>query len=63
MPIADEDQPTRTHAHRLGEDLSALSLDELAERISLLRQEIDRVEAAIGAKRASAAAADAVFKV
>ena len=62
MPIADEDQPTRKSPHQLGEDLSALSLDELAGRISLLRQEIDRIEAAIRAKQASAAAADAFFK-
>ena len=62
MPIVDEDPPRRTTAHEIGQDLSALSLDELAERIALLRGEIERIEAAIRAKQASAEAADAFFK-
>ena len=49
-------------SHEIGQDLAALSLDELAERIALLRSEIERIEAAIDAKQASAAAADAFFK-
>lgn len=62
MAIADDDQPGRKRGHDLGEDLSTLSLEELANRISLLRVEIARIEAAIGAKQASASAADAFFK-
>jgi uncharacterized small protein (DUF1192 family) len=62
MPIAEDDQPKRSRAHQVGEDLATLSLDELAARITLLRDEIDRIETAIRAKQASAAAADAVFK-
>ena len=62
MAIADDDQPRRKRGHDLGEDLSTLSLEELANRISLLRVEIARIEAAIGAKQASASAADAFFK-
>jgi|APFEC2959095171_1045051.scaffolds.fasta_scaffold18200_1 uncharacterized small protein (DUF1192 family) len=50
-------------AHVIGQDLSVLSLDELAERTALLRAEIVRLEAAMAAKRASAAAADAVFRL
>jgi uncharacterized small protein (DUF1192 family) len=61
MPIADDDQPKRKSAHEIGQDLASLSLDELAERITLLRDEITRIEAAIRAKRAGAAAADAFF--
>lgn len=62
MPIAEDDQPKRSRAPQVGEDLATLSLDELAARITLLRDEIDRIEAAIRAKQASAAAADAFFK-
>jgi uncharacterized small protein (DUF1192 family) len=62
MPVVDEDQPRRKMSHEIGQDLAALSLDELAERIALLRSEIERIEAAIRAKQASAVAADAFFK-
>ena len=39
-----------------------LTLDELTARIAMLRDEIARVEAAIAAKRESAAAADKFFR-
>jgi uncharacterized small protein (DUF1192 family) len=62
MPIPDEELPKRKRTHDIGEDLSTLSLDELAIRIEMLRAEIRRIEEAIGSKQASAAAADAFFK-
>ena len=62
MAIADDDQPRRKRGHDLGEDLATLSLEELANRISLLRAEIARIEEAIRSKQASASAADAFFK-
>ena len=40
MPIFDEELPKKKKAHEIGEDLAALSLDELDERIELLRSEI-----------------------
>jgi uncharacterized small protein (DUF1192 family) len=40
-----------------------LSAPELAERIALLRSEIDRLEKAIEARQATRVAADSVFKV
>jgi uncharacterized small protein (DUF1192 family) len=58
----DEDAPRKKLKHEVGEDLSALSLDELADRIALLRQEIARIEQAIAAKRASADVAASFFK-
>ena len=58
----DEDAPRKTLKHAIGEDLSMLSLDELAERIDLLRAEIGRIEAAITAKKASAEVAASFFK-
>lgn len=62
MPILDEELPKKKKAHEIGEDLSALSLDELDARSESLRNEIRRIEDAIKSKRASATAADAFFK-
>ncbi len=62
MPIVDEEIPKKKPVHEIGEDLSRLSLNELAERIEALRAEIVRIEQAIGHKRASADRADAFFK-
>ena len=61
-PIDDEGLPKKKAAHVLGEDLAALSLHELDERIALLRAEIVRIEAAIASKKASASIADTFFK-
>ena len=62
MANPDEELPKKRKAHDIGEDLAALSLDELAARIELLRGEIRRIEEVLESKRASAAAADAFFK-
>jgi uncharacterized small protein (DUF1192 family) len=62
MATLDEDAPKKKLAHEIGEDLSKLSLDELAARIALLQVEIARLEAAAEAKRASAAVAASFFK-
>lgn len=64
MAIFDEEPPKKKKvAHELGEDLSRLSLDELAVRVELLKAEIERIEAAAAAKRASATAAQSFFKL
>ena len=52
MPLFDEEPPKKKKPHELGEDLSRLSVDELAERIALLKAEIARLEEAMAAKRA-----------
>ena len=58
-----DDEPRKKPAHHeIGQDLSALSLHELAERIALLHEEIARLEAAKSAKASSMAAASAFFK-
>ncbi|MEZ5776351.1 MAG: DUF1192 domain-containing protein [Hyphomicrobiaceae bacterium] len=46
----------------LGEDLSRLSIPDLEARLALLDDERRRVEAEIDARKATRAAADAVFK-
>ena len=62
MAAFDEGAPKKKIPHELGEDLSKLSLDELAARVDLLKTEIGRLEAAAEAKRASAKVAASFFK-
>jgi uncharacterized small protein (DUF1192 family) len=62
MPIEDDDRPRKKISHEIGQDLSLLSVEELAERIALLKSEIERLEAASAKKRASKDAASAFFK-
>ena len=55
-------RPKKKPEHEIGQPLDALSVGELAERVELLKSEIERLEAAKAAKSASAAAAAAFFK-
>jgi uncharacterized small protein (DUF1192 family) len=59
---AEEDAPRRKVAHDIGQDLSLLSVDELGERIALLKSEIERLQAAMSGKKASLDAANNFFK-
>ncbi|WP_291854385.1 DUF1192 domain-containing protein [Bradyrhizobium sp.] len=62
MAIEDDDKPRKKITHDIGQDLSLLSVEELAERIALLKQEIVRLDAAMTKKRASKDAANSFFK-
>ena len=63
MPaIDDDDRPKKKIAHEIGQDLTILSVGELGERVTLLKNEIARLEANITAKRATKSAADLFFK-
>jgi uncharacterized small protein (DUF1192 family) len=62
MAIEDDDRPRKKITHEIGQDLSLLSVDELAERIALMSSEIERLQAAIAKKRASKDAAAGFFK-
>lgn len=62
MAFGDDAPVRKTVAHAIGQDLALLSVDELAERIELLRAEIERLEADRARKQASRNAADAIFK-
>lgn len=57
-----EEEPKKKLVHEIGQDLSALSVGELEERIGLLREEIVRLEGEKAAKGATRNAADALFK-
>jgi uncharacterized small protein (DUF1192 family) len=63
MPIGDdEERPKKKIAHEIGQELALLSVEELRERIALLKDEISRLEAAVAAKQASRTTADQFFK-
>jgi uncharacterized small protein (DUF1192 family) len=60
--MEEDDRPKKRPVHDIGQDLSLLSVEELAERIAILREEIARLEAAMAGKRASRNVADQFFK-
>jgi len=60
MAIEDDDKPRKKITHEIGQDLSLLSVEELAERIALMTSEIERLQ--VTKKRASKDAADRFFK-
>ncbi len=62
MAANDEDLPKKKVAHEIGQDLYLISVEDLAERIALLKQEIARLEAAMAKAQASRNAADQFFK-
>jgi uncharacterized small protein (DUF1192 family) len=63
MPVSDDDdRPKKKIAHEIGQELALLSVEELRDRIALLREEIIRLEAAMTSKQASRASADTFFK-
>jgi uncharacterized small protein (DUF1192 family) len=63
MPVfEDEDRPKKKIAHEIGQDLTLLSVEELAARVQLLHDEIARLEADMAGKHAKRAAADQFFK-
>jgi uncharacterized small protein (DUF1192 family) len=58
----DDERPARKPTHEIGQDLSALSVEELGERIAMLRAEITRLEAAVDTKSATRNAAEQFFR-
>jgi uncharacterized small protein (DUF1192 family) len=60
--IDEDDKPKKKISHEIGQDLSLLSVEELAARVQLMRDEISRLEADMANKRASRSAADQFFK-
>jgi len=62
MALFDEEPPKRKAELIVGEDLAKLSIDELSERIEILKAEIARLEETIATKRESLGVADSFFK-
>ena len=61
-PFAEEPVP-HARTHEIGQDLSLLSIDEIAERVALLEKEIARLKEAKSGKQKSMAAASAFFNL
>ncbi|MCP8940168.1 DUF1192 domain-containing protein [Alsobacter sp. SYSU M60028] len=62
-PFTEELPRPKPAMHEIGQDLSMLSVDELAERAEMLRAEIARIETAKAAKLDSRRAAEGFFKM
>ncbi len=62
MATEEDDRPRKKAGHDIGQDLSLLSVEELDERIALLKSEIERLQAASAKKRASRDTANQFFK-
>ena len=60
--LEEDDRPKKKPFHEIGQDLALLSVEELSDRISLLNDEVARLQAALEKKRASRSAADQFFK-
>ena len=58
----DDERPKKKISHEIGQDLALISVRELEERIALLREEIERLEADIRKKQSSRNVADQFFK-
>ena len=58
----DDERPKKKITHEIGQDLALISVRELEERIALLREEIERLEADIRKKQSSRNVADQFFK-
>ena len=58
----DDEPQKKSVNHEIGQDLSALSIEELEKRVELLKEEIIRLEDASAAKRASMSSAENFFK-
>ncbi|MCE1237212.1 MAG: DUF1192 domain-containing protein [Hyphomicrobiales bacterium] len=63
MAFIDDEPVKKKLAHEIGQDVALVSVDELGERIDLLRAEIARLEAEVEKRRASRSAAEAVFRL
>jgi uncharacterized small protein (DUF1192 family) len=63
VSIPEEERPRpKTAEHVIGQDLATLSVEELGLRIEMLKEEIERLEAARRSKSAQLAAAASFFK-
>ena len=63
MSYSDDDRPQRSVPYELGGDISTLSVDELKERVTLLKTEIERLEAEADRKASDRRAAENLFRL
>lgn len=58
-----DDEVRKPKGHEVGMPIDTMSVEELNDRIALLRHEIARLEEAIAARQKTKAAADSLFKL
>jgi uncharacterized small protein (DUF1192 family) len=58
----DDDQVKRPKGHEVGMPIDTMSVEELNQRIELLKGEIARLEQAIAARNKTRSEADSLFK-
>ena len=58
----DDEAVKKPKGHEVGMPIETMSVEELGDRIEMLRQEILRLEAAVSARQQTKAAADSLFK-
>ncbi len=58
----DDDEVKKPKGHVVGMPIDTMSVEELEDRIALLKGEIARLEQAIGVRKNTRAAADSLFK-
>jgi uncharacterized small protein (DUF1192 family) len=63
LPMDEDDRAKKLVAHEVGMPIDTMSVDELEHRIGLLSGEIERLRAAIAARRQTRSAADSLFKL
>lgn len=62
MALFDDEPAKKVRVHEIGQNLAALSVGDLQERIEQLKDEIHRLETELGTKDSTKAAAEALFK-
>ncbi len=62
MSIFEEEDRKPLKPFEIGQDLALLSVDELGDCITLLREEITRLEGELKAKGSTKVAAEALFR-
>lgn len=62
MAVFDDEPVRPSNVHTIGQDLSLLSVEEIRQRVELLKSEIVRLEDALVAKGSTRDAAEAFFR-
>jgi len=62
MALFDEEPRKPASAHVVGQDISLISVEELGQRIAILKAEVERLEAERTKRGATKSAAEALFR-
>lgn len=62
-PFSDDLPLKQPSSHQIGQEMADISIDEIEERIEILKQEIERLSAIRSRKQAAKNAAASAFKM